>query len=214
MIMNPHGFPSRMTVGKLMELMAGKAGVLEGTFGDGTAFAGNTAEDLGQTLVKHGYSYHGKDAFYSGITGELMPAYVFFGPIYYQRLKHMVADKMHQRSTGRRSLLTRQPTEGRAREGGLRIGEMERDCMISHGASQFLKERTFDHSDYYTVYVCDICGLMAIAKEKNESFSCNSCKTTNYISEIEIPYACKLLFQELMAMGIAPRLFSKNVVKN
>lgn len=141
MIMNPHGFPSRMTVGKLMELMAGKAGILDGRYGDATAFCGETAEDCSRRLVSHGLNYHGKDLFYSGISGEAMPAFVFFGPIYYQRLKHMVVDKMHARSTGPRSMLTRQPTEGRARDGGLRVGEMERDCMVGYGAAMLLNER-------------------------------------------------------------------------
>uniref|UniRef100_A0A7S1MIU7 DNA-directed RNA polymerase subunit beta n=1 Tax=Neobodo designis TaxID=312471 RepID=A0A7S1MIU7_NEODS len=200
MIMNPHGFPSRMTVGKLMELMASKAGVLSGRFGDGTAFAGDCAEELGQTLVKCGYGYHGKDVFYSGTTGDLMPAYVFFGPIYYQRLKHMVADKMHQRSTGRRSMLTRQPTEGRAREGGLRIGEMERDCMVGYGAAMLLNERLLISSDAFPVDVCHRCGHIGYGGR------CAYCRTTGTTSSVTMPYAFKLLLQEMQGMGIATRL--------
>jgi DNA-directed RNA polymerase III subunit RPC2 len=125
--MNPHGFPSRMTIGKLIELMSGKAGLLEGDIKDGTAFAGDKVEDMSKILVKHGYAYHGKDFLTSGITGEPLSCYVFSGPVYYQRLKHMVQDKIHARATGPITNLTRQPTEGRARGGGQRLGEMERD---------------------------------------------------------------------------------------
>lgn len=200
MIMNPHGFPSRMTVGKLLELMASKAGVLDGRFANGTAFAGEKADEIGARLVQHGYNYHGKDMFYSGITGDIMPGYVFFGPIYYQRLKHMVADKMHQRSTGRRSMLTRQPTEGRAREGGLRIGEMERDCMVGYGAAMLLNERLLISSDAFPVDVCRTCGYLGYRGR------CSYCRTSNTTSTVTMPYAFKLLLQEMQGMGIATRL--------
>jgi len=132
-IMNPHGFPSRMTVGKMIELLAGKAGVLTGKLQYGTAFGGSKVEDMSKILVERGFSYSGKDFVTSGITGESLEAYIFFGPIYYQKLKHMVQDKMHSRSRGPRQVLTRQPTEGRSRDGGLRLGEMERDCLIAYG---------------------------------------------------------------------------------
>ncbi|KAI3643494.1 hypothetical protein MP228_013049 [Amoeboaphelidium protococcarum] len=128
-VMNPHGFPSRMTVGKMIELLAGKAGVLKGELQYGTAFGGSRIEDMGKILVDHGFNYGGKDYLTSGITGEPLEAYIFFGPIFYQKLKHMVMDKMHARSRGPRSVLTRQPLEGRSRDGGLRVGEMERDCV-------------------------------------------------------------------------------------
>ena len=127
MIMNPHGFPSRMTVGKMIELIGGKAGVLDGYRRYGTAFGGDSATSISQALVAHGYHYGGKEMLTSGITGEPLRSYVFFGPVYYQKLKHMVMDKMHARSRGPRAVLTRQPTEGRSRDGGLRLGEMERD---------------------------------------------------------------------------------------
>ncbi|KAB7501033.1 DNA-directed RNA polymerase III subunit RPC2 [Armadillidium nasatum] len=130
MIMNPHGFPSRMTVGKLLELIGSKAAALEGKFNYGTAFGGTSIKDILEDLVKHGFNYEGKDILYSGLTGEPLPSYIFFGPVYYQKLKHMVLDKMHARSRGPMAVLTRQPTEGRARDGGLRLGEMERDCLI------------------------------------------------------------------------------------
>ncbi|KAH9929477.1 beta and beta-prime subunits of DNA dependent RNA-polymerase [Fomitopsis serialis] len=184
-IMNPHGFPSRMTVGKMIELLAGKysrflsinaAGVLAGKLQYGTAFGGSKVEDMSRILIENGFSYAGKDMLTSGITGEPLEAYVYFGPIYYQKLKHMVMDKMHARARGPRATLTRQPTEGRSREGGLRLGEMERDCLIGYGATQLLLERLMISSDKFEV---------------NAS---------------TIPYAAKLLFQELMAMNVVPRL--------
>lgn len=159
-IMNPHGFPSRMTVGKLIELLAGKAGVLGGKFHYGTAFGGDKVADVSEDLIRHGFNYAGKDYLTSGITGEPLSVYVFFGPVYYQKLKHMVLDKMHARSKGPRAVLTRQPTEGRSREGGLRLGEMERDCLIGYGASMLLLERLMLSSDSFEVDVCGSCGLL------------------------------------------------------
>jgi DNA-directed RNA polymerase III subunit RPC2 len=200
MIMNPHGFPSRMTVGKMIELICGKAGVLEGKLGYGTAFGGNKVKDISEDLVKNGFSYCGKDMLYSGITGEPLQAYIFFGPVYYQKLKHMVMDKMHARSRGPRAVLTRQPTEGRAHEGGLRLGEMERDCLIGYGASSLLMERLMVASDAFKVFVCEKCGLLGYMGY------CQYCKSGAQISQLTIPYACKLLFQELQSMNIAPRL--------
>ncbi|KAG8579675.1 hypothetical protein GDO81_011000 [Engystomops pustulosus] len=159
-IMNPHGFPSRMTVGKLIELLAGKAGVLDGRFHYGTAFGGSKVKDVCEDLIKYGYNYLGKDYVTSGITGEPLEAYIYFGPVYYQKLKHMVLDKMHARARGPRAVLTRQPTEGRSRDGGLRLGEMERDCLIGYGASMLLLERLMISSDAFEVDVCGQCGLL------------------------------------------------------
>lgn len=204
MIMNPHGFPSRMTVGKLIELLAGKAGLFEGKFHYGTAFGGSKVADVCEELMRHGFNYLGKDFFYSGITGEPLQAYIYSGPVYYQKLKHMVQDKMHARSRGPRAVLTRQPTEGRSREGGLRLGEMERDCLIGYGASMMLVERLMISSDSFDVDVCNQCGLLAY------SGWCNSCHSSKSVSTISIPYACKLLFQELRSMNIVPRLTLKN----
>ncbi|CDK28536.1 unnamed protein product [Kuraishia capsulata CBS 1993] len=199
-IMNPHGFPSRMTVGKMLELISGKAGVLNGTLEYGTCFGGSKLEDMSKILVDKGFSYSGKDMLYSGITGEALQAYIFFGPIYYQKLKHMVLDKMHARARGPRAVLTRQPTEGRSRDGGLRLGEMERDCVIAYGASQLLLERLMLSSDAFDVDICGECGLMGY------NGWCPSCKTSEGIVKMTIPYAAKLLFQELISMNIAPRL--------
>ena len=134
-IMNPHGFPSRMTVGKMIELLSGKAGVLRGTLEYGTAFGGSKVDDMSRVLIENGYSYAGKETMTSGITGECHTFYTYLGPIYYQKLKHMVLDKMHARARGPRAVLTRQPTEGRSRDGGLRLGEMERDALLGEQCS-------------------------------------------------------------------------------
>lgn len=199
-IMNPHGFPSRMTVGKMIELLAGKAGVLNGSLEYGTAFGGSKVEDMGKILISKGFNYSGKDFVTSGITGESLPAYVFFGPIYYQKLKHMVQDKMHSRSRGPRAILTRQPTEGRSRDGGLRLGEMERDCLIAYGASQLLLERLMLSSDAHEVDICEKCGLMGYQGW------CQTCKSTRGVTRMTMPYAAKLLVQELLSMNVLVRL--------
>ncbi|ORD97915.1 RPC2 [Hepatospora eriocheir] len=202
-IMNPHGFPSRMTVGKILELIGGKAGAIVGEYADATPFNDNEVEDFCNVLTKNGFSYSGKDIFTSGTTGEQYEAYIFYGPIFYQRLKHMVADKIHCRSRGPRAVLTRQPTEGRSNDGGLRLGEMERDCLIGYGAGSLLKERLMFASDVYKIFVCKKCGIIGY---KNCCTICNA----NEISPIEIPYAAKLLFQELMAMNVLPKKILKD----
>ncbi|KAI9190025.1 DNA-directed RNA polymerase III complex subunit Rpc2 [Blastocladiella emersonii ATCC 22665] len=203
-IMNPHGFPSRMTVGKMIELLAGKAGVLKGELQYGTAFGGSKVEDMSRILVEHGFNYAGKDYVTSGITGEPLSAYIFFGPVYYQKLKHMVMDKMHARARGPRAVLTRQPTEGRSRDGGLRLGEMERDCLIGHGAAQLLLERLMLSSDAFTANVCQRCGLLGYPGW------CQHCKSSADMTQMQIPYAAKLLFQELQSMNIVPKLVLEN----
>ncbi|XP_050307639.1 DNA-directed RNA polymerase III subunit RPC2 [Anthonomus grandis grandis] len=199
-IMNPHGYPSRMTVGKLLELLSGKAGTVEGKFHYGTAFGGSKVQDVGEELSNHGFNYQGKDVFYSGITGEPLEAYIYSGPVYYQKLKHMVQDKIHARARGPRAVLTRQPTEGRSRDGGLRLGEMERDCLIGYGASMMLVERLMVSSDQCEVDVCNQCGRLGYCGW------CNSCKSSGQVSTITMPYACKLLLTELQAMNITARL--------
>jgi DNA-directed RNA polymerase III subunit RPC2 len=204
MIMNPHGFPSRMTVGKMLELLGSKAGVLDGNRRYGTAFSGDPVTEISNALIEHGYSYSGKEVLTSGITGETLRGYVFFGPVFYQKLKHMVLDKMHARSRGPRAVLTRQPTEGRSRDGGLRLGEMERDCLIGFGASMLLQERLMLSSDVVHADVCNACGLLGAAGW------CQFCRSGDSISVLRIPYACKLLFQELTAMNIVPRLIMEN----
>lgn len=200
LIMNPHGFPSRMTVGKMIEFIAGKAGVFQGKFGYGTAFDGDRVDVCAKALVAAGYNYNGKDFVYSGTTGEPLRGYVFSGPIFYQKLKHMVKDKMHARARGPRALLTRQPTEGRSRDGGLRLGEMERDCLIGYGASMLLMERLMVSSDEFTVHACNGCGLIGYKEW------CQLCESGENVATLKIPYACKLLFQELQAMNVVPKL--------
>ncbi|XP_029159477.1 DNA-directed RNA polymerase III subunit RPC2 [Nylanderia fulva] len=203
-IMNPHGFPSRMTVGKLIEVLAGKAGVVNGKFHDATAFEGAKVEDLCEELAKHGYNYLGKDLFYSGMTGQPITGYLFSGTVYYQKLKHMVQDKIHARAKGPRVILTRQPTEGRSKDGGLRLGEMERDCLIGYGASMLLVERLMLSSDAFQIDICNECGLMGY------NGWCQRCSSSSSMSTITMPYACKLLFQELQCMNILPRLTLKD----
>eukprot|EP00123_Amoebidium_parasiticum_P018024 comp24071_c0_seq1/m.43307 comp24071_c0_seq1/g.43307 ORF comp24071_c0_seq1/g.43307 comp24071_c0_seq1/m.43307 type:complete len:1218 (-) comp24071_c0_seq1:728-4381(-) len=206
-IVNPHAIPSRMTIGHMTEALLSKVGAKKGEEGDATPFnKGVTVERISQMLKEYGYHLRGNEVMYNGHTGRKINTQVFLTLTYYQRLKHMVDDKIHSRARGPTQNLTRQPAEGRAREGGLRFGEMERDCMISHGAANFLKERMFLCSDQYRVHVCNLCGLIAIANLTAKTFECRSCKNKTEVSLIEIPYACKLLFQELMSMQIAPRM--------
>ncbi|EFJ26449.1 hypothetical protein SELMODRAFT_172903 [Selaginella moellendorffii] len=212
-IVNPHAIPSRMTIGQLIECIMGKVAALMGKEGDATPFTDVTVDNISKALHKCNYQLRGFETMYNGHTGRRLSAMIFIGPTYYQRLKHMVDDKIHSRGRGPVQILTRQPAEGRSRDGGLRFGEMERDCMIAHGAAHFLKERLFDQSDAYRVHVCEHCGLIAIANLKKNTFECRSCKNKTEIVQVHIPYACKLLFQELMAMAIAPRMFMKEVKK-
>uniref|UniRef100_M4DWH9 DNA-directed RNA polymerase subunit beta n=1 Tax=Brassica campestris TaxID=3711 RepID=M4DWH9_BRACM len=210
-IVNPHAIPSRMTIGQLIECIMGKVAAQMGKEGDATPFTDVTVDNISKALHECGYQMRGFERMYNGHTGRPLPAMIFIGPTYYQRLKHMVDDKIHSRGRGPVQILTRQPAEGRSRDGGLRFGEMERDCMIAHGAASFLKERLFDQSDAYRVHVCETCGLIAIANLKNNTFECRGCKNTTDIVQVHIPYACKLLFQELMSMAIAPRMLTKDV---
>jgi DNA-directed RNA polymerase II subunit RPB2 len=210
LILNPHAIPSRMTIGQLIECLLGKVTSLRGMDEtvDATAFSRVTVEDISNALHSRGYQRHGNEVLYNGHTGRRLEAQLFIGPTYYQRLRHLVDDKMFSRARGRVTIMTRQPVEGRSRGGGLRFGEMERDVMIAHGSSLFLRERLMTQSDIYRVHICDLCGLIAIANLKRNSFECRSCRNKTKISQIHVPYACKLLFQELMAMGIAPRMFT------
>ncbi|EEQ82318.1 hypothetical protein NCER_100983 [Vairimorpha ceranae BRL01] len=203
-IINPHAIPSRMTIGHLIECLMGKTCALTGEEGDATPFNGVTVDNISEKLKEYNYQQRGFEVMYNGMTGHKLRAQIYIGPTYYQRLKHMVDDKIHARAKGPLQILTRQPVEGRSRDGGLRFGEMERDCIISHGASAFLKERLMDVSDPYTCCICDLCGLIAIdTKRYNE---CKGCNNRTNLSLVEIPYAFKLLIQELMGMNIAPRI--------
>lgn len=208
-IINPHAIPSRMTIGQLKETVLGKVLVELGLFGDGTAFGDFELKDICDLLLKAGYESHGNELLYNGLTGEQVECSVFMGPVFYQRLKHMVNDKAHSRSIGPMVNLTRQPAEGRSRDGGLRFGEMERDCMVSHGAARFTRGRMYDASDKYSVYTCKKCGLIASYNDNMHIHLCNTCGNRTDFAYVEIPYACKLLFQELNTMNIAPRLITE-----
>ncbi|RXK35759.1 DNA-directed RNA polymerase II subunit RPB2 [Tremella mesenterica] len=208
-IINPHAIPSRMTIGHLVECLLSKLSTMTGSEGDATPFTELTVEKVSKFLRQRGYQSRGLEVMYHGHTGRKLQAQIYFGPTYYQRLKHMVDDKIHARARGPLQILTRQPVEGRSRDGGLRFGEMERDCMISHGIAAFLKERMYDSSDGFRVHVCDQCGLMAIANLKKQEFHCSVCRNSTQISQIYIPYAAKLLFQELQAMNIAVRMYGE-----
>jgi len=206
-IMNPHAIPSRMTIGQLFECLMGKAGCCMGAMGDATPFSGCKIEDLADVLESYGWERHGNEILYCGRTGRQMTTEIFIGPTYYQRLKHMVSDKAHSRgSNGPVVFLTRQPAEGRARNGGLRFGEMERDALISHGGSAFLKERMLDTSDNFRLFVCRTCGMPAVANTEKNLYACHVCKTQSDVVQIRIPYSMKLLLQELMCMSIGPRM--------
>jgi DNA-directed RNA polymerase beta subunit len=207
-IINPHAIPSRMTIGQLKETLLGKVLVELGLFGDGTSFGDLDIGNISEKLQSLGYESNGEELLYSGLTGEQIECSVFMGPVFYQRLKHMVNDKQHSRSIGPMVNLTRQPAEGRSRDGGLRFGEMERDAMISHGAARFTRGRMYDASDKYSVYVCKKCGLVASYNDKLHIHLCKTCDNRTDFSYVEIPYACKLLFQELTTMNVAPRVMT------
>jgi len=221
LIMNPNAFPSRMTISQTLETLLNKACVLRGTFGDCTPFEpefkyGNeerTEESIidGMTgrkiiqeeLKKHGFEECGDEVMINGMTGEEMTCKIFMGPTFYQRLKHMVDDKIHCRTQdGPRETLTRQPVEGRKRGGGFKVGEMEVSSLVSHGASLFLLDRILNNSDGYEMFVCDYCGNIAIACYSTNKYECKLCQQNIAISKVKIPYACKLLFQELQGTGM------------
>ena len=207
-IINPHAIPSRMTIGQLKETVLGKTLVSLGLFGDGTSFGNFEVGDICKELQKVGYESNGNELMYNGLTGEQLECSVFMGPVFYQRLKHMVNDKAHSRSIGPMVNLTRQPAEGRSRDGGLRFGEMERDAMISHGAARFIRGRMYDSSDKYQVHVCKKCGLIASYNDEMHIHHCRTCDNRSDFAYVEIPYACKLLFQELTTMNISPRVMT------
>jgi DNA-directed RNA polymerase II subunit RPB2 len=201
-----NSMPSRMTLSQLTECLYGKLSSLNGKFGDATAFTDqsiNPVESISNLLKAYGFQRYGNEKLFNGFTGEFLDSELFIGPTYYQRLKHMVADKIHSRSTGNVTMMHHQPSEGRSREGGLRVGEMERDALISHGGAAFIQETLFDMSDAYQVNVCEQCGNIL-----SSATACRMCKT-GQVNRTNIPYCAKLLFQELEAMGIKIQINTK-----
>ncbi|MDE1725199.1 MAG: DNA-directed RNA polymerase subunit B [Thaumarchaeota archaeon] len=211
-MINPHAFPSRMTVGMFLESVTGKAAALRGSKMDGSAFVGEKLEDVKGVLEQNGFKYSGKEVMYDGRTGKPFAVDVFIGVVYYQKLHHMVADKIHARARGQVQMLTKQPTEGRARGGGLRFGEMERDCLIAYGASMMLKDRLLDESDKADIYICERCGLVSYYDIKQRKFVCRVCGDKAKVTSISVAYAFKLLLQEMMSLDVAPRLLIKERV--
>jgi len=208
-IINPHCIPSRMTVAQLMETLMSKIGCMGGCLGDGTPFGETTVDDLAGLLRdQYGMEPYGNEIMYNGYTGRMMETSIFIGPCYYQRLRHCSADKMHSRASGPLVMLTRQPAEGRAREGGLRFGEMERDCVVAHGMAEFTKERLMECSDSFSCYSCKDCGLLAIANPEQNIWACRGCGNTTSFAHLHLPYASKLLLQELETMCIGSRLIT------
>lgn len=208
-IMNPHAIPSRMTIGQMVETITGKIACHLGRYADSTPYTSLSTDEIGDLLEKNGFNRHGEEVMYNGFTGEKLKCRIFIGPTFYQRLKHMVEDKVHSRSTGPRMALTRQPSDGRARDGGLRFGEMERDCIISHGTSLFLKERMHDMSDAYQMSVSKTSGLtVAVNRSKGIANMLGDDNEKNKLqyADISLPYCMKLLLQELGSMGIAGRI--------
>jgi len=210
-IINPHAIPSRMTIGQLKETILGKVCLELGLFGDGTSFGKFDIKDICKILLKNNFEKHGNELLMNGMTGEQLESEIFIGPAYYQRLKHMVRDKQHSRGQGPMVNLTRQPAEGRSREGGLRFGEMERDCMISHGCASFIKDRMYTSSDKFTTYSCNKCGLFVVYNEEKNIHYCKVCNNLTDFSKLNIPYSCKLLFHELISMNIAPRIITEKM---
>jgi DNA-directed RNA polymerase II subunit RPB2 len=209
-IINPHAIPSRMTVAQLMETLMSKIGCMSGCLGDGSPFGDTQVEDLATILRdQYGMEPYGNEIMYNGYTGRMMETSIFIGPCYYQRLRHCSADKMHSRASGPLVMLTRQPAEGRAREGGLRFGEMERDCVVAHGMAEFTKERLMECSDAFSCYTCKDCGLLAIANPEQSIWACRGCGNSTNFGHVNIPYATKLLLQELETMNIASRLITQ-----
>lgn len=210
-IINPHCIPSRMTIAHLMETLMGRVGCEIGAVGDGSPFTDVSVDGLSRMLRDDlKLEPYTNEVMYCGTSGKQMATSIFMGPIFYQRLKHMVDDKIHSRSSGPLVMLTRQPAEGRARDGGLRFGEMERDCMIAHGASDFLKEIMMEKSDNFQCFVCKSCGLLGLVNPTAGIYKCSSCENTTDFAQVRVPYAYKLFLQELESMSICSRLLPES----
>ena len=209
-IINPHAVPSRMTIAQLIECIFGKVCCETGNIGNGTAFDKINVDTISDMLTKVGHEKMGNEILYNGFNGDQIHTQIFMGPTYYQRLKHMSGDKIHSRSSGPIVTMTRQPAEGRSSHGGLRFGEMERDCMIAHGTSNFLRERMMDVSDKYSIFICNECNMPIVANPETNLYECKSCNNFKKFKKINIPYSCKLLMQELQCMSIGPRFITNS----
>jgi DNA-directed RNA polymerase beta subunit len=228
-ILNPHAIPSRMTISHIKETLLGKVLIELGIFGDGTAFGNLDVRTICSALQNLGYESHGNEVLYDGLTGEQIETSIYIGPVFYQRLKHMVNDKQHSRSVGVGVNFTRQPAEGRSREGGFRVGEMEKDVLVAHGGTKFFRERMYDMSDKYGLYVCRGCGMYGAVNEGEgpwnegarkrarggeydpdfKQYLCNVCDNRSDFAYVEVPYTFKLLQQELQAMNVGMRLVTE-----
>ncbi len=205
LILNPHSIPSRMTIGHLLEMLAGKTASMQGEAIDGTPFSDVNREELESILKKHGFNPDGRETFYDGVSGERIEGKIFTGVVAYRRLYHLVAHKMQARARGPVQILTRQPTEGKEKEGGLRFGEMEGETLVGHGASMLLQEKFVEDSDKVVELVCEKCGVIAVKdKIRNKSY-CPLCNGTK-VFPVEMSYGFKLLLDELKALGIYPKL--------
>lgn len=204
LIFSPHGIPTRMTINHLIELLSGKVGALDGRYINGTSYSSETEEDLRKNLLDLGFRENGSETMYNGITGKQYQAKIYVGNQFYLKLKHLVANKLHSRARGPIQLLTRQPTEGRAKEGGLRLGEMEKDTFVAHGASLLLKER-FD-ADKTVLPICESCGMVAVYNSFKKMAYCPVCGDNVEINNVEISYAFKLILDEFKSLGIYPKL--------
>ena len=205
-MINPHAFPSRMTVGQFLESIASKVAALRGVEVDGTPFINEPLESLSEILRSLGFQPGGRELMYDGQSGRMFETQIYIGITFYQKLHHMVVDKIHARARGQVQMLTRQPTEGRARGGGLRFGEMERDCLVGHGAAMLLKDRLLEESDAYTIYVCERCGKLAFYDIRQRKYVCPICEGKGEVSPVTVSYAFKLLLQELQSLCLSPTL--------
>ena len=209
-IINPHAFPSRMTIGMFVESIAGKAGALHGHAQDSTPFQFNeehaAASFFGDELLAAGFNYHGNEAMYSGITGEEFKADIYMGVVYYQRLRHMVSDKYQVRTTGPVDALTQQPIKGRKRAGGIRFGEMERDSLLAHGVSYLLQDRLMNCSDYTQAHICSKCGSILSPMHQDNKVTCMTCSSSKNIHIVAVPYVFRYLCTELLSMNVKLRL--------